>query len=149
MTRGVPRSAALLVLLAVSTAACGRGDDATVETFPATESATQAVRVSDVRLGNTIGPDRRVTAERNDFRPTDTIYASVITEGTGTSSSLTARWTYQDGQVLDETTQTLSPRGQAVTEFHISMPQGFPPGNYRVEILLDGQSVETEQFEVR
>jgi hypothetical protein len=141
-------SLALVVALAPVLAACGR-DEPEVETQPGTEVTTGAVRVTDVDLGNAIRADRRVIDETDDFRPTDTIYASVVTEGAASGSSLTARWTYQDGQVVDETTQTISPTGPAVTEFHISKPDGFPTGNYQVEILLNGRSVEKKDFEVK
>ena len=35
----------------------------------------------EIRLGNAIGADKRVTNETEDFRPTETIYASVATTG--------------------------------------------------------------------
>jgi hypothetical protein len=144
-------SSVLALALLPAVWACGRDDEAEVETLPGSEVAVEAVRVTDVELGRAIGPDNRVTddAETDDFRPSDTVYASVATEGTATGSSLTARWTYQDGQVVDETTQTISPTGPTVTEFHISMPGGLPAGNYQVEILLNGRSVERKDFEVK
>lgn len=146
----VLRFAVALALLP-ALAACGRGDEAEVETQPTTEVAPDALRVTEVDLGRSIGADRRITDDddTDDFRPTDTIYASVVTEGTATGSTLTARWTYQDGQVVDETSQTISPNGPAVTEFHISKPDGFPTGEYQVEILLNGRSVERKDFEVK
>ena len=58
-------------------------------------------------------------AATDEFRRTDTIYVSVDTEGTAVGAALLARWTYEDGQVVDETTQTISPSGPAITEFHI------------------------------
>lgn len=119
---------------------------------PATEEiATEAVRVTEVDLGKSIGADMRVSDDddTDDFAPGDTIYASVATTGSATGSTLTARWTFEDGQVVDESSQTISPTGQAVTEFHISKPDGFPAGSYQVEILLDGTSVETKDFEVQ
>jgi outer membrane usher protein FimD/PapC len=36
-----------------------------------------------------------------------------------------------------------------VTHFHISMPGGLPPGNYQVEILLNGTRVESRSFRVQ
>jgi hypothetical protein len=140
---------ALLFVLAPALWACGR-DEADVDTQPTTEVSTEALRVTEVELGNAIGPDRRVTAAATteEFRPTDTIYVVVATEGAATGSTLTARWTYEDGQLVDESAQTISPTGPAVTEFHISKPDGFPTGSYKVEILLDGRSVETKEFEV-
>lgn len=135
--------------------ACGR-DDAAVQdettTPPAIEApAGMAARVTDVEMGRSIDAQGRIAddADTDSFSPADTIYISVNTEGSAAGSRLTARWMFEDGQVVDETSQTLSATGPAVTEFHISHPDGFPVGTYRVEILLDGQTVETEEFEVR
>ena len=119
---------------------------------PASEAAAgDALRVTEVELGRSIGADGRVNDDddTDEFRPSDTIYASVDTEGTATGATLTARWTYEDGQVVDETSQTISPTGATVTEFHISKPDGFPTGSYKVEISLNGQVVESSDFEVK
>jgi uncharacterized protein YfaS (alpha-2-macroglobulin family) len=148
---------ALVLLLLPGVWACGRDDDADVETRPGletrpgVEATTDAVRVTDVNLGTALGADNRVAAgsETDTFRPTDTVYASVATQGTGTGSTLTARWTYEDGQVVDETTQTISAAGPAVTQFHVSMPAGFPTGQYELELLLNGQSTERRSFTIQ
>jgi hypothetical protein len=42
----------------------------------------------------------------------------------------------------------VSYRDSAATEFHITNSSGFPPGDYSVEILLDGKSVETRSLKV-
>lgn len=154
MKRGRGRIARSALVLAVIPGlwACNRdADEAAVETQPGAEMTTEALRVTEVELGNAIGPDRRITDDRDtdDFTPNETIYAAVATEGAASGSTLTARWTFQDGQVVDETTQTISPNGPAVTEFHIARPGGFPVGNYQVEILLNGRSVERKDFEVK
>lgn len=150
------RLALPLAFLVVPALSACRGNDAQVDTNPTTETATpapevggDALRVTDVDLGRSIGPDNRVNDndDTDDFRPRDTIYASVATEGSR-AGTLTARWTFEDGQVVDETRQSLSPTGPSVTEFHISKPDGFPVGNYKVEILLDNQVVDSKDFEV-
>lgn len=119
---------------------------------PATEApAEQGVRITDVELGRSINAQGRIAddAGTDDFGRNDTIYVSVNTDGAAAGSRLTARWTFEDGQVVDETSRTLSASGPATTEFHISNPGGFPAGNYRVEIQLDGRTVETEDFTIR
>jgi uncharacterized protein YfaS (alpha-2-macroglobulin family) len=156
--RSAPVRGRLVLVLALLPGvwACGR-DDADIETRPGAETrpgveaTTDAVRVTDVNLGTALGPDNRIAAGTgtDTFRPTDTVYASVATEGTATNSTVTARWTYEDGQVVDETTQTISAAGAAVTEFHISMPQGLPAGRYQLELLLNGQSVERRSFTIQ
>ena len=57
-----------------------------------------SVQVTEVQLGNGIGADKRVSAPLDVFAPTDTIYASVATAGSAPRATLTARFTYQDGQ---------------------------------------------------
>jgi hypothetical protein len=126
---------------------CSKKDDAGSSTTTAT--AAQSVRVTDLQLGRTIGADRRVTGETDDFRPSETIYASVITEGTAPSATLTARWLYEDGQVVDSTARTIAPSGAEATEFHISKPSGWPKGKYRVEVALNGGAPESKEFEVK
>jgi hypothetical protein len=105
--------------------------------------------VTDVKLGRAVGADKRVTDETDDFRPADVIYAVVETQGSGSTAALQARWTYEDGQVVDEASQNITAAGGDFTEFHISKPSGWPKGKYKVEILLNGQPAETEDFEVK
>lgn len=139
-------SLALCASVSLGTSACG-GDEAADDTAAGT--VTQAVSVTDVKLGKSVDANMRVTEETDDFAPTDRIHAAVTTSGTAPSATLTARWTFEDGQVVDESSQTIAPSGEATTEFHIFQANGLPPGNYRVAILLDGREVETEEFEVK
>jgi len=117
---------------------------------PVTPSpAAPAVTVTTLELGNQIGADKRVTQPMTSFAPKDTIYATVVTNGSAPSTTLTAKWTYQDGQVVNESTKTISPTGPAATEFQISKPDGWPAGTYKVEISLNGRSTGTKEFEVK
>ena len=144
------RSTSCLTVLAICAAlglsACKKSEEA-----PAPQAAPQAVvfHVTRVDLGNAIGADKKVTAPSVSFKPTDTIYASVSSEGAAPSVSLSARWTFEDGQLVSEGTQNIAPAGPAVTEFHISKPDGFPAGGYKVEIFVDGRSVMNRSFNVR
>lgn len=135
-------------------AACNRDTaEEEVQTSPPVTNAPagDAVRVTEVDVGRSIGADKRINdnAATDEFRRTDTIYASVATEGNASGAALSARWTFEDGQVVDESSQTVSSTGPAVTEFHISKPDGWPVGKYKVEIRLNGQTVETKDFEVK
>ncbi len=62
---------------------------------------------------------------------------------------LNAKFTYQDGQTVNESSQTIAPNGDAVTAFHISKPDGWPVGNYKVEISLNGAPVANKDFSVK
>jgi hypothetical protein len=142
--------------LAFIFAACGKSEPppppratAPPPAAPAPPPAAPVVTVTTVELGNQIGADKRVTQQVTSFAPKDTIYATVVTNGSAPSATLTAKWTYQDGQVVNESTQTIAPNGPAATEFHISKPDGWPAGTYKVEVSLNGRSAGTKEFEVK
>ena len=112
---------------------------------PATDGA---FRVTTISLGRTIASDKTVGDQTDSFSPKDTFYLSVRTEGDATNARLSARWTYEDGQVVDDSTQTIAPSGPAVTEFHISKPDGWPTGGYKVEVSLNGAPAGRKEFRV-
>lgn len=114
---------------------------------PAPAPAPTPVAVTTVDLGNAVGADNRVTAPLSTFAPSDTIHASVASNGSA-ASNLTARWTFQDGQVVDTQDKTV-PAGPQVTDFSITKPDGWPVGKYKLEILADGAIVQTREFEVK
>ena len=134
--------ATLLIIVSLALAACSR---------PASPggATAQAVRVTDVNLGRSLNADKTVGGTTDSFRPADTIYASVVTDGSSSNATLKARWTYQDGQPVDESVQTIAPTGKATTEFHVSKPDGWPAGKYKVEISLNGAPAVTKDFEVK
>lgn len=151
--------AAITVAFALS--ACGKKEEpapapaptpapaAPAPTTPAPAPAPAPVAVESVDLGTAVGPDQKVSASTTTFSPKDTIYAAVSTTGTAANAVLNAKWTYQDGQTVNESSQTIAPNGPAVTSFHISKPDGWPTGSYKVEITLDGKSVATKDFAVQ
>jgi hypothetical protein len=133
----------LCLALLVAAAACGGGNGANNTGAPA------SVRVTDVTLGRAIGGDKAVTDRAETFKPNDTIYASVATDGSAPSATLRAKWTFEDGQIVDESTRTIAPNNKERTEFHISKPSGWPAGKYKVEVFLNDQSAGMKDFDVR
>lgn len=136
--------------------ACGKKEEAPpapVATTPPVATpppaAPAAVSVTSVDLGTAVGPDQKVTSPTTTFTPKDTIYAAVSTAGTATNATLGAKWSYQDGQTVNDSSQTIAPTGPAVTTFHISKPDGWPAGNYKVEISLNGTPVSSKDFTVQ
>ena len=119
--------------------------------MPAPAPAPVGVSLSAVTLGKAVGADKKVTAASETFAKGDTIYASVDTTGSG-SATLAAKWTYsKDGKTVSvkDDTATITPTVPATSEFHISKPDGWPAGDYQVEISLDGKSVATKAFKVQ
>lgn len=112
-------------------------------------AAPKPFTVSSVELGNAIGTDKRVSMSKTTFAPTDTIYASIATDGSSPNVTLTARWTYgADAQVVNEESISIASTGPAVNEFHIANPDGWPTGAYKVEIAANGAPAGSKSFEV-
>ena len=155
-----PLSAALATALVLT--ACKKPEPtpppappATSEPTPMTPPAAAATAtVTSLELGNAVGADNRVAAPATTFAPKDTIYAAVMTATSDPAASvpgkLGAKWTHVDSnQVVHEDSKDLTFAGDGVTDFQISKPDGWPTGKYKVEILLDGNVVQTRVFEVR
>jgi type V secretory pathway adhesin AidA len=161
----LPLATAAVLGAALALSACKRDepvtttDVATPAPAPAPAPAPQppsgppVAAVTAVDLGNAIDADGRVVAGTSTFAPTDTITASVTTDTgapqTSATGTLAARWTFEDGQVVNEESKTFQFDGRGTTNFQISKPDGWPVGRYRVEISLDGDVVQTRDFEVR
>lgn len=129
-------------------AACAKREQAQVDSA-AGSVAPNNVSVTDIDIGRHIGADKTITDKTDDFARGDTIYAVVSTSGSAPSATLEAKWTFEDGQVVGQQTETIAPSGPAVTEFHISKPGGFPAGKYKVEIMLNGSPSGSKDFTVK
>jgi hypothetical protein len=140
---------AVLIVLPLTLAACRRSESPAPQTAPSVSAPAPGFRVTGIEIGRAIGSDRRVSDPATQFAPADTIYASVATEGNAPSVTLRARWTYEDGQIVNETSETITPKGAAATEFHIAKPDGWPAGRYRVEVTSNGMAAGSREFEVR
>lgn len=118
---------------------------------PVSSATNDSLRVTEVEVGRSIGADKRINdnAATDEFGRGDTIYASVATTGTAPGAALSARWTFEDGRVVYESSQNVASTGPANTEFHVTKPDGWPTGKYKVEIRLNGQTVGSKDFEVK
>lgn len=136
-----------------TTATAPQPAPATPSAAPATAApaATPAVTVTSATLGSAINADKRVTAATDTFRPGDTLFLAIETSGAG-AADLTARWTYSSGgqvTLVHEETQKVTATGPAVTEFHVQKPDGWPPGDYQVVVLVNNDVGVSKRFTVR
>jgi hypothetical protein len=143
---------ALVCIALVGVIACGKSK--TAEQAPSTPEeaapAPVALHVTGLELGRSIDAERKISAASTTFGTHDTIYVSVATEGTASSATLAAKWTFgAEGQLVNEMSQPIAPTGPANTEFHIARPKAWPVGSYKVEVSLDGVSAGVKDFEVK
>ena len=115
-------------------------------TTDTTTTDTTGMSVTSVDLGSAVGDDNRISVPTTTFAGTDTIHASVVTDGSA-EGTLVATWTFQDGQVVD-TQEKVVPAGPQVTDFSITKPDGWPAGNYTLQVSKDGMVLQTREFSV-
>ena len=99
-----------------------------------------------LQLGRSLNPDSTIASHTTTFSPKDTIHASVLTSNPG-AGTISVRWTFE-GHVVDEPSKQVTYKGPGVTEFSLSNSGGFPAGNYKVEVFIDGQPVADRAFKV-
>jgi len=104
------------------------------------------LRVTTIQTGRSLNSDKSVGNHTTRFKPDDTMFASVLTDGPG-AGTIGVRWRYA-GRLVSEETKNVSYRDHAATEFHIQNSSGFPEGEYSVEILVDGKSFATRTLRV-
>ena len=124
------RTTLAFLLAAIVAAGCSRGP----------------LRVSAIQLGRALGADNSIAVHTTTFKPHETIYASVLTEDTG-SGTIVAQWTLA-GQTVSEQTKNVSYSAAAATEFRLQSADHFPPGQYVVTILVDGMKIGERDFRV-
>ena len=167
-----------LVLLAVALTACQRAPQTPDSPAPASAAPAPAARaparpapdglpnlpdmaqpkrdttpvdahVVNVRLSsqgdtehNTLG------APATTFAPTDTVYAEVETSSTAGAYTLYARWLAPDGSVLSDYGMRITEAGPRRTVISLSKPDGWAPGQGRIELAINGKTEGTVPFAV-
>ena len=118
-------------------------------------AAAPTVSVTAVDIGSAVGTDLKVTTATATFKPKDTIYASITTSTSDPAATvpgkLGVQWTYNDASgpmSVNQESKDVAFTGAGTNEFHIAKPDGFPVGKYKVDVSLDGNVVQSKEFEV-
>lgn len=156
---------ALTLAAALALSACGKQESpppaapapaapapAPAPATPAPTPAAPETTVTAVQIGNALDANGKIVAHDGTYSPKDTIYAQVTTQSTGGAgnASIAANWTFGDGQPVNQSSESISTAaGTATTTFHVSKPDGWPPGKYTVQISVDGKPASNATFEVK
>ena len=128
--RGALARMAGVLALAAALASCGAG----------------TLKVTNIQTGRSLNSDNSVGTLGTTFKPNDTIYVSVLTDGSG-SATIGAKFSHL-GRVVAEPEKKVSYRGAAATEFHLDYPGGSPTGEYDIEVFFNGQSAGMRKVRV-
>jgi hypothetical protein len=107
---------------------------------------SEPLQVVTVQTGKSLNSDHSVGTHAMSFRPTDTMYVSVLTADRG-AGTFTVTWSLY-GRVINEVTRKVSYNGQAATDFRFQAADGFPVGDYTIDVILDGKTIETRRVKV-
>jgi hypothetical protein len=103
------------------------------------------LELTNIQVGRSLNQDGSVASITTRFKPSETVYVSVQT-GAG-KGVIGVRWKF-GSQVIDEPTKPVDANGPKSTEFHMQNNGGFPPGDYSVDVMIDGVQVGTRNFKV-
>ncbi len=145
-----------LTLAVLAVTACNRADREANAADAAEASVTvtpPAPSITTIEMGKQSGGTTlRVTEPATVFSARDTVYLAVVTANAAANSRLTARWTFQDGSVVDSSGQSVARdagTSAAVTQFRVMTDKGWSVGTYTVDIWLNDAMVGTRQFTVQ
>ena len=120
----------MLVVLAITLAAACSG----------------TLELVNIQVGRSLNQDGSVASMTTLFKPSETIYVAVQT-GAG-KGVIGVRWKFGTKVVAEPTKSVDYNTGPKSTEFHLQNSGGFPPGDYSVDVLIDGVQVGTRNFKV-
>ena len=121
----------VVVLLVLFVAACG---------------PSEPLNIVGIQTGKSLNSDHSVGIHAASFHPHDTMYVSVLSVGRG-AGTITVTWTFA-GQVIQTLKKKASYNGQAATDFRFAAADEFPLGDYTIEVMVDGKTVETRRVKV-
>ena len=104
------------------------------------------LELANIQVGRALNQDRSISSITTLFKPNETVYVSVQTTAAG-KGTISVKWKFGN-QVIDEPSKPVSYDGPASTEFHMQNSGGFPPGDYSVDVFIDGVQVGSRTFKV-
>ena len=129
---------------------------ASAATLPpaATPQLGAAASVTALELGSAAGADMRITTPKSTFAPRDKIIVAVTTRTSDPNNTVPAKvgakWTHLDSnQVVHEDSREFQLKGEQVHDFEITNPDAWPTGRYKVDVMVDGNVVQSREFAVR
>lgn len=112
----------------------------------AAAACSSPLELANIQIGRSLNQDGSVASMTTLFKPSETVYVAVQT-GAG-KGVIGVRWKFGNRVVAEPTKSVDYNSGPKSTEFHLQNSGGFPPGDYSVDVLIDGVQVGTRNFKV-
>src|SRR5690348_4713935 len=111
-------------------------------------TAVAPIQVADVSLGRAVDTAKKITDETDDFMPHDTVFVTVHTTGAANGATVGARFNFEDGKVVGDKNEIISPTTDEYTDFRLAKGSGLKVGKYTVHVTLNGQEIQSKDFTV-
>jgi hypothetical protein len=145
----------LAVLIGASLVAfgCKKKEEAVAVSPPPLEmtappAATAGARVERVTTAKSVNADDSPGETSASFGRNDTVYVSMWTANAPVGTELRARWIGPNGDQFNEDRIVTDKAGDGYTSFYARNRNGWDVGNYRVDILMNGQPAGSVAFTV-
>ena len=105
--------------------------------------------VDDVTIGKSVGTDGMIAAENqgDDFAPGDTVNIAMKVADAPAGSAVKVVWYAPGEQKINEETKSVETGAQYLT-FQAADTASWAKGDYRVEIWVGDEKVNTQQFQI-
>jgi len=107
---------------------------------------SEPLNVVGIQTGKSLNSDHSIGTHAASFHPNDPMYVSVLSNGRG-KGTITVTWTFA-GRELQKLTKKVSYNGQAATDFRFVAADGFPVGDYMIDVIVDGKTIESRRVKV-
>ncbi len=110
--------------------------------------AEAQMRIDDVTLGHEVGPDGAIVAGKtgDDFAPGEMVHLAMEVGDTPAGSAIKVVWFGPGEARLGEETKPVAEGAKYLT-FH-TKTEGWAPGDYRAEVWVGDEKVNTQQFQI-
>jgi TRAP-type C4-dicarboxylate transport system substrate-binding protein len=109
-------------------------------------ACSQPLQVETLQLGRSLNADNSVADPTTTFKPNETVYVSALNAERG-DGTIRVKW-YYGTQLLSDREKQVSFKGAGATEFNLQSAGNFPPGDYSVEVEVNGASVGKRNFTI-
>lgn len=151
MNRRRTISITILALAALMLAGCGLFGGAARERQNENEAITEGVRFGDIVTAEGIGEQNAPIEVTDTFNASqDFIYVVAEADYIEQGTTMFARWS-RDGEPFEDSSELTADRDYSDTyvEFHLqNLENSMEPGDYSVQLFVNGNPVETVDFQV-
>lgn len=141
----------ILVLIALLLAGCGLFGGAARERQRENEAITQGVQLSRIVTAEGVGEQNEPLEVTDTFNASqDYIYVVAEADYIESGTTMFARWS-RDGEPFEDSSELTADQNYSDTyvEFHLeNLENEMEPGDYSVQFFVNGNPVETVDFQV-